>query len=406
MARASRVLMTSWRQNNKQTHLTFTHTRTSLAAHFLLFAHRHPILSPFSTGSLSVLLFDMADRPPPTVIPRTSRRARLPAFVRLPMLIILNTCLQSALWAAAENVLQPELGAISKHPQPVLAEEGFAELTEPVVRLGTKIALISVAWQLRYDCKTRWMFSNQKGFANLTPVFDIGALSAVINIPFAFLLTTYFNITHLTAFSYVAIEVISIALPTYLLRPIADINNPAVNIRNRYLLDSFQVWASNNALAIGVYATVIYTALQTHWLTLFLIRHFDLPSVELAHDLHYPTLAGKLLIAGYATRAFLLNPSIAAQPETGAATPVEVFEPATATLPQTLKHNVWFFSKRTRTLIQRTTVLGVFLLANTVLKGATLEGGEIIGSAGYASVWIVAANICAWWFVWTGDAEP
>ena len=104
----------------------------------------------------------MADRPPPTVIPRTSRRARLPAFVRLPMLIILNTCLQSALWTAAENVLQPELGAISKRPQPVSVEGGFSELTEPVMRLGTKIALISVAWQLRYDCKARFLFINQK----------------------------------------------------------------------------------------------------------------------------------------------------------------------------------------------------------------------------------------------------
>lgn len=329
----------------------------------------------------------MADRPSPTVVPRTSRRARLPAFVRLPMLIVLNVFLQSALWTGAENFLESELGAVSRVPRPTRTEDAFGELTEPIVRLSTKVALISVAWELRYD------------------FFDIGALTAVINIPFAFLLTTYFNISHLTAFAYIAIEVVAIALPTYLLRPIADFNNPSVRIRNRYLLNSFQVWASNTALAVGVYATVIYTALQTNWLTLFLINHFDLPSVELAHNLDVPTLAGKLLIAGYATRAFLLNPSIAAQPDTGAATPVEVFQPATATLPQTLKHNVWFFSRRTRTLIQRTVVLGVFLLANTALKGATLEGAELIGSAGYAAVWIVAANICAWWFVWTGDAE-
>ncbi|KAF1972017.1 hypothetical protein BU23DRAFT_469597 [Bimuria novae-zelandiae CBS 107.79] len=329
----------------------------------------------------------MADRPPPTVVPRTSRRARLPAFVRLPMLIILNIGLQSALWTGALNFLDPELGAVSKVPLPAGAEEGFEQLSEPIARLATKVALISVAWQLRYD------------------FFDIGALTAVINIPFAFLLTTYFNVSHLYAFVHVAIEVVAIAVPTFLLRPIADVNNPAVRIRNRYLLDSFQVWASNTALAVGVYATVIYAALQTNWLTLFLINHFDLPSVELAHDLYVPTLAGKLLIAGYATRAFLLNPSIGAQADTGASTPVEDFKPATATLPQTLKHNVWFFSKRTRLLIQRTVVLSVFLLAHTVRQGTTLQGSEIIGSAGYASVWIVAANICAWWFAWTGDAE-
>lgn len=96
----------------------------------------------------------MADRPPPTVVPRASRRARLPAFVRLPMLIILNICLQSALWTGAENVLDHELGAVSRIPQPGQEQDGFGELTEPVVRLATKIALISVAWELRYDCKT------------------------------------------------------------------------------------------------------------------------------------------------------------------------------------------------------------------------------------------------------------
>ncbi|KAK7183225.1 uncharacterized protein CC84DRAFT_1092114 [Paraphaeosphaeria sporulosa] len=330
----------------------------------------------------------MADRPPPTVVPRASRRARLPSFVRLPMLIILNICLQSALWTGAENVLSHELGAVSKVPRPGQEQEGFGELTEPIVRLVSKIALVSVAWKLRYD------------------YFDIGALTAVINIPFAFLLTTFYNISLLTAAAHVAIEVISIALPTYLLRPIADINNPAVPIRNRYLLNSFQVSWSNTALAVGVYATVLYSSLQTNWLTIFLINHFDLPSVELAHDVQAATFIPKLLVAGYATKAFLLDPAIGAQPETGAVTPVGPFEPATATLPQTLKHNFWFFSRRTRTLIQRSAVLSTFLLANTVLRGATLEGSEIAGSAGYAGVWILAANICAAWFVWTGDADP
>lgn len=119
------------------------HIRASTSRPFLL-----------STG-LILPLSDMADRPPPTVIPRASRRARLPSFVRLPMLIILNICLQSALWTGAENVLSPELGAVSKVPRPGQDQEGFGELTEPVVRLVSKIALVSVAWALRYDCKMR-----------------------------------------------------------------------------------------------------------------------------------------------------------------------------------------------------------------------------------------------------------
>ncbi|KAJ4304721.1 hypothetical protein N0V90_000248 [Kalmusia sp. IMI 367209] len=327
----------------------------------------------------------MASRPPPNVVPRPAARTRLPAYARLPLLIFLNLALRTALWTAVDNVLGHELGAVSKQPE---NRDDLSDLREPLGRLATTIALVSVAWQLRYD------------------YFDIGALTAVINIPFAFLLTTYYNITHLTAIAQVANEVIAIVLPTYLLRPIADVNNPSVSIRNRYLLNSFQVSSSNILLALFVYATVLFTALQTNRLTLFLITHFDLPTVELAHDVGIVPLAGKLLLAAAATKAFLLNPSIGAAPDSGAATPVKTFEPATATLPQTLKHNLWFFSRRTRTLVQRTSVLSLFLLANTISKDATLEGTDLVGSVGYSSVWIAAAAICAGWYVWTGDAEP
>lgn len=68
------------------------------------------------------------------------------------MLIALNIFLQGALWTGAENFLGPELGAVHKVPRPAVEGEGYAELTEPIVRLASKIALISVAWQLRYDC--------------------------------------------------------------------------------------------------------------------------------------------------------------------------------------------------------------------------------------------------------------
>lgn len=111
--------------------------------------------SSLLSTSLILQPSDMADRPPPTVVPRASRRARLPSFVRLPMLIILNICLQTALWAGAENVLSSELGAVSKVPQPNRDQDGFGELAEPLVRLVSKIALVAVAWELRYDCKTR-----------------------------------------------------------------------------------------------------------------------------------------------------------------------------------------------------------------------------------------------------------
>jgi len=209
----------------------------------------------------------------------------------------------------------------------------------------------------------------------------------------------------MTAAAVVLNEFISIALPTYLLRPIGDVNNPAVRIRNRYLLNSTQVSLSNTALAVGVYVVVMFSFLQTGRLTELLIIHFDLPSVQGAYEETPVSLAAKVLAAGVATKAFLLNPSLAATPETGTATPVETFDPATATLPKTIKQNFWFFSRRTRTLIQRTIVLSLALLTNTVQRCWTLEGGDIEGAAGYSGIWIMATVICASWYGWTGDAD-
>lgn len=216
---------------------------------------------------------------------------------------------------------------------------------------------------------------------------------------------TYYQITPLTASALVANEVLSIAIPTYLLRPVSAVHNPNAPLRNRYLLNSFQVQLSNNLLAIGVYVVVMFCALKTSQLNLFLITHFDLPTLEDAHRETPFMLIAKVAIAAYATRAFLLDPSIGAQPASGDATPIEAFDPATATLPQTVKHNFWFFSRRTRTLIQQTAILSVFLSANTVQRCLSLRGADSLGAAGYAGVWVLANVICAAWWVWVGDAE-
>lgn len=98
----------------------------------------------------------MTSRPPPTVVPRPSARTRLPAFARLPLLIFLNLALRTALWTAVDNVLGHELGTVSKHALP--GGDDIADLREPLSRLATTVGLISVAWQLRYDCENAQHF--------------------------------------------------------------------------------------------------------------------------------------------------------------------------------------------------------------------------------------------------------
>lgn len=202
-----------------------------------------------------------------------------------------------------------------------------------------------------------------------------------------------------------SIEVLSIALPTYLLRPRSLAHKANAPLRNRFLLNSVQVQLSSALLSLGVYVVVLWAGLRTEKLNEFLINYFDLETLELAHRETPLSIIGKTFVAAIAAREFLLNPSIAAQPPSGLATPAEQFDAATASLPQTVKQNFWRFDKRTKTLIQQTAILNMFVFANTVQRAMTLNGTELTGAAGYAGFWVFANTITALWYGWIGDTS-
>lgn len=201
------------------------------------------------------------------------------------------------------------------------------------------------------------------------------------------------------------IEVLSIAIPTYLLRSRAPAHRANVPLRNRFLLNSVQVQLINAMLAVGVYVFVIWGSLRTGLLNSFLVTYFDVPTLEAAYLENPITVGAKIFTAGFAAKEFLLNPSIAAQTHPGQATPVPNFDATTADLQATLKHNFWYFGRRTRTLIQQTWLLSVFMVANTIQRCMTLQGAEFNGAAGYAGIWAVANVILAAWFAWVGDTS-
>jgi hypothetical protein len=254
----------------------------------------------------------------------------------------------------------------------------------------------------------RWHGTLRASLADASLVLDIAALTAITNMPYAYLMLTYYTITPLTVAAYVFNEVISIAIPTWLLRSRSAVNNRNVPLRGRYLLDSAQVNFSTVALATAVYSVVIYathTPVVRRFLTMHMDTEIDEWTWENSNIETTFTLIPKLLVAGVATKHFLLNPSFANIPTPGVVSPVEDFDPATASLPQTLKANFWFFGRRTRTLIQQTYVVAFFLVANTLARGSSLKGATFNGLMGYASAWILANVICAGWWTWIADAE-
>jgi hypothetical protein len=95
----------------------------------------------------------LIDRTEPVVVPRAhttaSVRSRLPWFLRVPILVVLNAGIRSMLWTAALNFLVPELGRISKIP----TEEDFWSLYSPAARIAMNAATIGMNWYFDYDCK-------------------------------------------------------------------------------------------------------------------------------------------------------------------------------------------------------------------------------------------------------------
>ncbi|EMD90221.1 hypothetical protein COCC4DRAFT_30261 [Bipolaris maydis ATCC 48331] len=325
------------------------------------------------------------EREAPEVVTKSHApvRSRLPTALRVPILISLNMGINALLWEFASNFLSPELGAISKVPQ----EDDVTSFYSPHARVAMRWLTVCMTWYLSYD------------------FYDVSALVVLTYAPYAYLITTFYNITPLTAATNICIEVISFALPTYLLRPRSLAHKANAPLRNRFLLNSYQVQLSSFMLATGVYVVLLWGGLKTGVLNTFLVQYFDIPTLEVAHIETPLSLVVKTFIAGFAAKAFLLNPSFAAQPLSENQTPGETFDPATATLSQTLEYNFYNFTQRTRTLIQQTLILNAFLFIGTVQRSMTIVGTDIIGAVGYAGMWVAANTLIALWFGWVGDTS-
>jgi hypothetical protein len=101
---------------------------------------------------------ELIERTEPVVVPRahaTSTRSRLPWFLRVPILLVLNLGIKTMLWSVAGNFLVPELGRISKIP----TEEDVWSLYSPAARIAMNAATIAMNWYFNYDCEYRAVYT-------------------------------------------------------------------------------------------------------------------------------------------------------------------------------------------------------------------------------------------------------
>lgn len=336
------------------------------------------------------------------VAPPPIRASRLPRHLRFPLLIIISLSLNVAALSILADGLGYELGSISRSRN---------ETWQVAAHLGWKVAELAVGWYGKYDGKfqSQILICFKYHIRNYSYIWwcidlDITWLTLLTHAPVLYLLQIFYFISPTTALTNLAIDLASVALPTKLLRPRSALHNPNAPksaVPNRNIIHSFQVTLSTTLLGTAIYSVVLYTALKAGLVT-FMVTHFDLPTVEPAHSVSLPQLVIALAPVGWAVRGFLLAPSLGAQTHIGDAK-ASAFNPATATFTETLRQNVWGWSKQTKVLLTQTAVLATMVAANTAVQVSALEGTDVVGAVGYAGVWVLAGLLSAVMFGWVGD---
>lgn len=236
----------------------------------------------------------------------------------------------------------------------------------------------------------------------------MAALTLLSHMPYYHLLRIFYGVRPTTILNNLSIDMLSVYIPLYFLRQSSvthDAKAPKSAVSNRSVINDLRVQCYTSILAAGIYGVVLYLSLAS-WLPLYLVTHFDgVRSLQGAHEAAYPFVVLGVIPLGFAAKAFIFTPAMGVKPDSHDAKNA-AFNPQTATFWETVKYNVWGHSKRTRTLIQRTTTLIAFTgLYNWLQTYFVVEGAEFFGAAGWSGVWASAASLTGIVFWWVGDVE-
>lgn len=193
----------------------------------------------------------------------------------------------------------------------------------------------------------------------------------------------------LTALSALIVDILSVAVPFYLLRPLSP-NHTVQSFSRASLLDP-AIILYTTALSTAIYAVTLVLSL-TKLLPSVLVVHFNgIPSLTPAYDASYATVIPVTLLFGFASAIFIFAPFAEAGPAPEDSNLGE-FDPSKASLGETVYFNFWGYTAKTKVIIRRTAVATIVTAINTYLACTmTIWGIKPAGAAAYASVWAFAA---------------
>lgn len=230
-------------------------------------------------------------------------------------------------------------------------------------------------------------------------------MTLLSHLPPLFLLTTFYGIHPTTIMASLAIDILATYLPFRLLRPLLPAHKPASTkapVPNRSIINDLPVRMITSLLAAAIYATVLYGSYGS-WLPVHLVTYFDgLKDISAAHSPALPVLIATFLPVGYAAHEFLFTPFAVSTAEAEGEAPPS-FDPETATLSETLRYNLWGYSRPARFIMTRLFTLMAVTGFNTWLHTfVTIEGAELYGAVGWSSVWVLATALTGFAYWWVG----
>ncbi|KAK2679916.1 hypothetical protein RAB80_005097 [Fusarium oxysporum f. sp. vasinfectum] len=281
--------------------------------------------------------------------PRTFRDV-VPRQAQFPLAVATSFAMASLGYSLLGELTNGELAALSR------SQDTWAEVS---LLAGWRVIELTLGWYGKLDS------------------LDVAMLNLLAHGPHYYLLSTFYELNWTISASALAIDVLSIAVPFFLLRPLSTIHTSsaaaAAGLPNRELLDlPLQTYTA--ALSTGIYTVVLVLSLRFILPRILVVNYSGVPTLEPAYNASYAAILPR------------------DDPEDDK---LNEFDPVAASLGETVWWNVWGYTVKTKVVIRRTIVVALVTAVNTFLASSkTLYRVDASGAAVYAGVWTFAA-ICS-----------
>ncbi|KAG6030325.1 hypothetical protein E4U40_007972 [Claviceps sp. LM458 group G5] len=287
---------------------------------------------------------------------------KLPCAAQFPLTAALSFALSGLGSVVMSQVSRGELQSLIR---------GWGSWQEVAVLTSWRLAELALAWYGKLDC------------------LEAASMNVLAHGPVIFLLSAFYGLSSTSAILALVIDVLSIAVPFYLVLPLSRADGSAPRNSNREMLDMpMQILTS--LLSTGIYTVTLVLSLRFLLPRILVLYFRGLPTLEPAYSASYMDVLPVTLVFGLAASKFIFAP-FATTGKAKEDAKIEEFDPVNASLGQTVEWNFWGYTAKTKVVIRRT--IGAALLTGVgTFVGCSyrMHGVEAAGAAAYASVWVAS----------------